>query len=753
MKNFKFLLLTPCCLLLTINIACTTKYTATGNTKVLSEKTEIISYSINKISEPTAQNPYLVLNCKANGNVIKTVNEEFQVKRQVSYALPILTSAAGLFTDLLLSSNGYVVLGRNIGILGIGSSLYMLAYNHSAKPGLLWKQIEDKIPQMFIPSGNFTLQLKGTDYSSFLSPDKEGNLMVNILDYSPFYQEGKPFYLKLLSPDQKNLGEFSINTEPIASLLAAKPKIQKYPPALSFTVSFDDSTGDKDFLLDAEESGRLVLLVKNMGKGIARDLEIRITPSQPIPNLNIPSSTKIDMIGLMEEKRIVIPIDASREVPTAQVELKIEILEPYFQADAEPKILKFKTRKFEPPDLVIYDKGVEEGEIVPGKSSNISLIIQNQGAGRAEAVRGEIKVPQGITYLGEKSVFDFGTMEPKVWQRIDFPIFVGARFQAESLKIILTLNEKRQEFSKAIAITFPLNRPIQKPKEIVVKGEAMTPTGITPPPILTVDVDINIPESKMENPDGVAVIIAEKSYEDPKVPDVEYADNDGKILKEYLKKTLGYKEENIIFIENAKKSDFERVFGSEKDYKGELYNYLKPQKSDVFIYYTGHGAPDIETKSGYFVPVDCHPDYVRLNGYALETFYKNLLQIPAKSITVVIDACFSGASESGMLIAQASPLVVTFMPKEMSGNLNLFTSSGPEEISSWYPEKRHSLFTYYFLKALQGEGDKNKDKAITLGELKEYVSENVSYWAQRLYNRKQTPTFRGDENMVILRLR
>ncbi|MGQ9679095.1 MAG: caspase family protein, partial [bacterium] len=447
-----------------------------------------------------------------------------------------------------------------------------------------------------------------------------------------------------------------------------------------------------------------------------------------------------------------IPIYALREVPNAEVELKIEILEPYFQADAEPKILKFETRKFEPPDLVIYDKGVEEGEIVPGKSSNIALIIQNQGTGRAEDVRVEIKVPPGITYLEEKPVFDFGTMESGAWQKIAFPIFVGARFQAESLKIILTLNEKRQEFSKALAAVFPLNRPIQKPKEIVVKGEERTPTGTTLPPVLTVDVDINIPESKIENSDAIAVVIANKQYEAAEVPDVDYADNDGKILKEYLKKTLGYKEENIIFLENAKKSDFERVFGSEKDYKGKLYNYVKANKSDVFIYYTGHGAPDIETKSGYFVPVDCHPDYIRLNGYALETFYKNLLQIPAKSITVVIDACFSGASERGMLIAQASPLVVASMPKEISGNLNLFTSSGPDEISSWYPEKRHSLFTYYFLKALQGEGDKNKDEAITLGELKEYVSENVSYRAQRL-NRKQTPTFKGDEKMVMLRLK
>jgi len=661
----------------------------------------------------------------------------------------------GIGAGLLLGSQGNVVLGRDLAILGIGSSLGMVTYNLLPKSEQkIWKENVIKNPEYkFIPTKAFLIRLKGTEYSSSIVPDKEGHLRVNLLEFAPFYQEGMPFYLNIFSPENENLGEFRINTEPIATLLTTKPKIQKYPPVLSFTVSFDDSTGDGDFFLDGEETGLIVLVVKNTGRGIAQDLEIRLTPSQQVPYLNIPLTQKIDILNLMEEKRVIIPVSAGRDIPTAQVELKIEVLEPYFQADAEPKILRFETRKFEPPSLVVYDKGVEEGEIVPGKSANISLIIQNQGTGRAENVIGEIKVPPGITYLGEKTIFDFGAMEPGVWQKIDFPIFVGARYQAESLKISLTLKEKREEFSKSIPVSFPLNKPIQKPKEIVVKGEERLPPGITPPPTLTVDVDVNIPVSNIEDPDAVAVIIANKHYEDPKVPDVEYADNDARVLKEYLIKTLGYKEENIIFQPNAKKSDFERIFGTEKDYKGKLYNYVKPQKSDVFIYYTGHGAPDIETKSGYFVPTDCHPDYVRLNGYALETFYKNLLQIPAKSITVVIDACFSGASEKGMLIAQASPLVIVPLPKELSGNLNLFTSSGAEEISSWYPEKGHSLFTYFFLKALQGEGDRNRDNTIILGELKAYCTENVSYWAQRLYNRKQTPTFKGDENAVMFRLR
>ena len=153
------------------------------------------------------------------------------------------------------------------------------------------------------------------------------------------------------------------------------------------------------------------------------------------------------------------------------------------------------------------------------------------------------------------------------------------------------------------------------------------------------------------------------------------------------------------------------------------------------------------------MPVDCHPDYVRLNGYALETFFRNIAQVPAKSMTVVIDACFSGASEKGMLIAQASPIVGVVIMKALGENLNLFSSCGPEEIASWYSENRHSLFTYFFLKGLRGEADKNKDNNITLGELNEYLTDKVTYGAQRQYGRIQKPTFKGNESKVIMRLK
>ena len=64
--------------------------------------------------------------------------------------------------------------------------------------------------------------------------------------------------------------------------------------------------------------------------------------------------------------------------------------------------------------------------------------------------------------------------------------------------------------------------------------------------------------------------------------------------------------------------------------------------------------------------------------------------------------------------------------------------AGGKEISSAWPEKKHGLFSYYLMKGMRGDADANKDKQITVGELGDYVKENVSEMAGML-DREQTP--------------
>ena len=262
---------------------------------------------------------------------------------------------------------------------------------------------------------------------------------------------------------------------------------------------------------------------------------------------------------------------------------------------------------------------------------------------------------------------------------------------------------------------------------------------------------LQFPTTKNSNPDAVAVVIGVRDYRNPFVPTVDYAVEDAKLVREYLVRALGYRTVNVRYLENPTKSEFEQYFGKEGDYKGKLYEMVKDKEADAFVYYAGHGAPDLESKAAYFVPSDADPNLVRLSGYPLSLFYANLAQLPSQNITVVMDTCFSGAYHKGMLLSGASPLVVKAQAVSADPRIRLFSSSGADEVSSWYPEKGHALFTYYFLRALQGEADRNKDGKLTKGEMDAYLKDYVPQEARRLWDRPQHPVFSGADDSVMVK--
>lgn len=270
------------------------------------------------------------------------------------------------------------------------------------------------------------------------------------------------------------------------------------------------------------------------------------------------------------------------------------------------------------------------------------------------------------------------------------------------------------------------------------------------------DVDVDIPETGLSNPDAIAVVIGNSRYQGD-VPPVEFAVNDAKIVREYLVKMFGFKPGNILYEENATKTRLEVLLGNERT-PGKLANFVKPGKSDVFFFYSGHGAPDPNSKTGYIIPVDGDPTALSISGYSLDVLYQNLAGIEAKSVQVVIDACFSGASGDGaMLVRNASPIGIQINnPAARLKNGFVVTASSGSQVASWYPEKGHGLLTYFWLKGLRGEADLDGDRQITSSELREYLSdptEGIPYWARRLHNREQTPEVSGTGDAVLVRYR
>ncbi|MEE2709114.1 MAG: caspase family protein [Gemmatimonadota bacterium] len=257
--------------------------------------------------------------------------------------------------------------------------------------------------------------------------------------------------------------------------------------------------------------------------------------------------------------------------------------------------------------------------------------------------------------------------------------------------------------------------------------------------------------SNVRRPKALGVILGIEDYR--YAPDVTFARRDAASMREYFSKALGLTENNIYFRtdRDATQGEFRKVFDPDQ---GWLAKRINPYETDIFVYYVGHGKPDIATGDSYLMPADSDPNYPA-TGYRLDELYHSLGRLSAKQVTVMLDACFGGHTGRGrqveMLLEGTRGIGVSPRRIEVGERLVVLTASAGNQVSSSYPEKSHGLFTYFLMRGLKGEADANQDRAVTIQELYTYVRRQVTTQAGRL-DREQTPELWGDDiHRVIVR--
>jgi uncharacterized caspase-like protein len=192
---------------------------------------------------------------------------------------------------------------------------------------------------------------------------------------------------------------------------------------------------------------------------------------------------------------------------------------------------------------------------------------------------------------------------------------------------------------------------------------------------------------------------------------------------------LGIPEDNIKYIEDATLNVIRRQLNW-------LTQVMEAHEGDahVIVYYAGHGIPDESSKSAYLLPVDGYGTDVS-TGYSLDKLCTELGSKPAKSVIVLLDACFSGANRDGKMLASARGVAIKAKQESPQGNIVVFSAAQGDQTAYPYKEKGHGLFTYYILKKLKETRGK-----ISLGELTEYVTTEVKKRSIIVNSKLQTPT-------------
>ncbi len=244
--------------------------------------------------------------------------------------------------------------------------------------------------------------------------------------------------------------------------------------------------------------------------------------------------------------------------------------------------------------------------------------------------------------------------------------------------------------------------------------------------------------------DAVAIVIGVQNYKN--LPHASYAVNDANQFKEHAVRYLGVKPENVKFLadSNANRADILLAF------KYWLPAHINAGKTDVFIYYSGHGLSQEQVKQKYFLPFDVNTDLLEETAINQKSLFKQISQAGAKSVVVFLDTCFSGTNRMGQTLVQNQRAVnMKLNADALPAGFSVLSAASNLQVAYGDDSLQHGIFTYFLLKAISGEQSAQPTRQLNMGQLADYVTQKTRQFALN-NNKQQDPKFIGDQQLAVV---
>lgn len=230
----------------------------------------------------------------------------------------------------------------------------------------------------------------------------------------------------------------------------------------------------------------------------------------------------------------------------------------------------------------------------------------------------------------------------------------------------------------------------------------------------------------------VAVVIGINAYQH--WSPLEYAVNDARSMKKRLR-ALKFDKVIELLDEDATRKQILNLLGTRLP-------QLVTKNDQVVIFFAGHGQTEVladGSQMGYIIPVDASVEDYFSTAISMETMRTVARRLPAKHILYAIDACYSGLlirRGAGISSVPRDRRIETYLRgKTTSRAIQVITAGRKGE--QVVEEGGHGLFTKYLLRGLEGEADKDGDRAVTAMELGYYLNSQVSIASDN----RQTPQY------------
>ena len=256
---------------------------------------------------------------------------------------------------------------------------------------------------------------------------------------------------------------------------------------------------------------------------------------------------------------------------------------------------------------------------------------------------------------------------------------------------------------------------------------------LTPPPAKT-----------RPNPNALALIVGVEDYRN--APQARWAAQDASMFYDYAQRSLGIPAGNIKLLtgEQANRTGLLAAL------KNWLAPMITPGKSQVYVYFAGHGLAVSEGDKAYLIPQDGDPSLLEDTALDRQRLFDEIAKVKPMSTTVFLDTCYSGGARGGdgTLVANARPVLIKSKAATLPPGFMQFSAASGDQLAHSHPNQQHGLFSYYLMRGLSGEADSNRDNKLTAGELQDFVQAKVKRMALT-QGRPQEPELIGDRERVI----
>lgn len=550
--------------------------------------------------------------------------------------------------------------------------------------------------------------------------------------------------------------------------------LRRMPPDLSAQLEFNDENGDG--ILEAGETARVHLILRNQGQGPAQKVRISIEDDLTDPAL-FSTGQSIRAIRPGGSCQVSIMLRAGLGVRTAQHRMVIRVRE-YFGYDMDPVRLLLQTKAITPPaisfcGLELVESGpgtaaiARDGALSPGESAKLRILLQNTGLGIAQGISYSVHTTDPNIFLGEASG-SLGDIKPGEVKPFIMTVSPNKRVvSSRALPLYLTIRDRIGMLGLTnIQLPLELGKAPPPPTFVAARPDSLSPEGqarfeFESPKFSAIPREelnvARVESSATRSPQTLAVVFGLGRYRH--FPEVPYASSSARLMQRYLETRLGVGLCLEYIDQDASGLIFDELFNP--DY-GRLKREMRRGFTDLVVYYRGRLVPNRERTELMLFPADGRPDKAEVDGYTLGSLYASLGRLGARTVTVIIDA-EAEPGPKGQKIKLANPKPWTVFPAQ-SG---LVSTAGEEPVRSSetvftvinacegylhaapHRPSELGLLTHYLAAGLAGRADYDGDRRLSLGELKKYLTERVTERSWSIAG-LQLPEVYGDDGKVLV---